>query len=143
MPSLAIGRIEMGTSSSHNLAPGSGTASSASPTRKSVIQLVFRDKAALYAAYMPTLVHGGLFVPTTRNYRLGEEILLLVALPEDPHRHPVVGTVAWITPSKAVNGRPQGVGVHLPGDEKTQTLRLRIEEMLGTSLASSKPTQTL
>ena len=112
-------------------------------TRQSVIQLVFRDAATLYAAYMPSLLHGGLFVPTTRSYRLGEEILLLVALPDDPTRYPVVGTVAWITPAKAAGGRPQGVGVHLPGDEKTQTLRLRIEDLLGTALASSKPTQTL
>ena len=132
----------MGATSSRGTPPSDNPAAPTPHARKSVIQLVFRDKAALYAAYMPTLVHGGLFVPSTRNYRLGEEVLLLVALPDDPARHPVVGTVAWVSPAKAAGGRPQGVGVHLPGDEKTQALRLRIEEMLGTSLASSKSTQT-
>lgn len=111
--------------------------------RPSVIQLVFRDKATLHGAYMPALMQGGLFVPTTRSHRLGEEVYLLVALPDDPTRYPVVGTVAWITPPKSPSGRPQGIGVHLPGDEKTQTLRLRIEELLGTLLAGAKPTQTL
>ncbi len=66
--------------------------------RPSVIQLVFREKGALYAAYMPLLTDGGLFVPTTREYRLGEDIYLV---------------------------------------------KLKIEELLGTTLQSAKPTQTL
>ena len=40
-------------------------------SRPSVIQLVFREKGALYAAYMPLLTDGGLFVPTTREYQIG------------------------------------------------------------------------
>jgi type IV pilus assembly protein PilZ len=35
------------------------------------------------------------------------------------------------------------VGVRFPNDDKTRALKLRIEEILGTSLASAKPTQTL
>lgn len=112
-------------------------------SRPSVIQLVFRDKAMLYGAYMPSLLRGGLFVPTTRSHRLGDEVYLLVALPDEPTRYPVVGTVAWITPAKSPSGRPQGIGVHFPADEKTQGLRLRIEELLGTLLAGAQPTQTL
>jgi type IV pilus assembly protein PilZ len=117
--------------------------STTASARPSVIQLVFRDKATLYGAYMPSLLQGGLFVPTTRSHRLGDEVYLLVALPDDPTRYPVVGTVAWITPAKSPSGRPQGIGVHFPSDEKTQGLRVRIEELLGTLLAGAKPTQTL
>lgn len=111
--------------------------------RPSVIQLVFREKAALYAAYIPMLADGGLFVPTTRDYRLGEDIYLLLSLPDDPQRHPVAGKVAWITPPNASGGRTQGVGVRFPTDEKTRLLKLRIEEVLGTQISSSKPTQTV
>ena len=111
--------------------------------RPSVIQLVFREKGALYAAYIPMLSSGGLFVPTTREYRLGEVIYLLLSLPDDPQRYPVAGKVAWITPANASGGRTQGVGVRFPSDEKTRTLKVRIEEILGTSLSSSRPTQTL
>ena len=112
-------------------------------SRPSVIQLVFREKGALYAAYIPLLSEGGLFVPTTREYRLGEDIYLLLSLPEDTQRYPVAGKVAWITPANASGGRTQGVGVRFPTDEKTRVLRLRIEELLGTSISSSKPTQTI
>lgn len=111
--------------------------------RPSVMQLVFRDKAALYAAYMPALTHGGLFVPTQREHRLGEDAYLLVALPDDPTRHPVAGRVAWITPAQVSGGRTPGVGVAFPDDEKTRVLRQRIESMLGTTIASARLTQTL
>jgi type IV pilus assembly protein PilZ len=108
-----------------------------------VIQLVFREKGALYAAYIPLFAEGGLFVPTTREYRLGEDVYLLLTLPEDPQRYPVAGKVAWVTPPNASGGRTQGVGVRFPGDEKTRALRVRIEEMLGTAIQSAKPTQTI
>lgn len=112
-------------------------------SRPSVIQLVFREKGALYAAYIPVLTDGGLFVPTTREYRLGEDIYLLLSLPDDPQRFPVAGKVAWITPPNASGGRTQGVGVRFPNDDKSRQLKIRIEEVLGTSISSSKPTQTL
>lgn len=129
-------------------APGPGAllpggAGAAQAGRPSVIQLVFREKSALYAAYMPMLTEGGLFVPTTREYRLGDDIYLLLSLPEDPQRFPVAGKVAWVTPANASGGRTQGVGVRFPNDEKTRQLKLKIEEILGTSISSAKPTQTL
>jgi type IV pilus assembly protein PilZ len=111
--------------------------------RPSVIQLVFREKGALYAAFIPVFAEGGLFVPTTRDYRLGEDIYLLLSLPDDAQRYPVAGKVAWITPANASGGRTQGVGVRFPVDEKTRVLRIKIEGILGTSLQSTKPTQTI
>ena len=113
------------------------------PARPSVIQLVFREKGALYAAYISAFVDGGLFVPTTREYRLGEDIYLLLSLPEDPQRYPVAGKVAWITPANASGGRTQGVGVRFPSDEKSRLLKVKIEELLGTAIQSAKPTQTI
>jgi type IV pilus assembly protein PilZ len=123
--------------------PTVGGSASSSQARPSVIQLVFREKSALYAAYIPAFTEGGLFVPTTRDYKLGEDVYLLLALPEDNQRYPVAGKVAWLTPPNASGGRTQGVGVRFPGDEKTRLIRVRIEEVLGTAISSSKPTQTL
>ena len=92
---------------------------------------------------MPVFPDGGLFVPTSRDYRIGEDIYLLLSLPDDPQRFPIAGKVGWLTPANASGGRTQGVGVRFPVDEKTRALRVRIEEILGTSLASTKPTQTI
>ncbi len=121
----------------------SGLPTAGAGSRPSVIQLVFREKGALYAAYMPVLTDGGLFVPTQRDYKLGDDIYLLLSLPEDPQRYPVAGKIAWITPVNASGGRTQGVGVSFPADDKTRQLKNKIEEVLGTSIASSKPTQTI
>ena len=123
--------------------PSVGGAGASSGARPSVIQLVFREKSALYAAYIPAFTDGGLFVPTTRDYKLGEDIYLLLALPEDNQRYPVAGKVAWLTPANASGGRTQGVGVRFPGDEKHRLIKLKIEEMLGTMISSAKPTQTI
>lgn len=121
------------------VSPGGATAAA----RPSVIQLVFREKGALYAAYIPMLTEGGLFVPTAREYRLGDDIYLLLSLPDDPQRFPVAGKVAWITPANASGGRTQGVGVRFPNDDKSRQLKIKIEEVLGTSISSAKPTQTI
>ena len=48
-----------------------------------------------------------------------------------------------LTPPNAAGGRTQGVGVRFPNDEKTRQVKHKIEELLGTSISSSKPTQTL
>ena len=123
--------------------PSNSATLAALAPRPSVIQLVFREKGALYAAYIPILSDGGLFVPTTRDYRLGDDIYLLLSLPDDPQRYPVAGKVAWLTPANASGGRTQGVGVRFPSDDKAKLLRLRIEEILGTQVSSAKPTQTV
>lgn len=124
-------------------APSGLTVPAPAATRPSVIQLVFRERGALYAAYMPMFSEGGIFVPTTRDYKLAEDIYLLLSLPDDPQRYPVAGKVGWITPANASGGRTQGVGVRFPNDEKSRALRGRIEESLGTSISSVKPTQTI
>jgi type IV pilus assembly protein PilZ len=111
--------------------------------RPSVIQLVFKEHTALYAAYIPLFSEGGIFVPTSREYKLGDDVYLLLTLPNDPQRYPVAGKVGWLTPANASGGRTQGVGVRFPTDDKTKLLRAKIEEMLGTSIQSAKPTQTI
>ena len=115
----------------------------AQPTpRPSVIQLAIKEKSALYAAYIPLFSEGGVFIPTTREYQLGDDIYVLLSLPEDPQRYPVAGKVAWVTPAKASNNRTQGVGILFPKDEKSRLLKLKIEEILGAHLGSDRSTQT-
>lgn len=127
--------------SPQNLRPvQSGGAASARP---SVVQLAIKEKAALYAAYIPLFAEGGVFIPTSRDYKLGDDVYVLMTLPEDSQRYPVAGKVAWITPARAAGNRTQGVGVRFPSDDKSRMLKLKIEEILGAHLASDRPTQTI
>ncbi|MFT3721225.1 PilZ domain-containing protein [Pseudorhodoferax sp.] len=111
--------------------------------RPSVIQLAIKEKAALYAAYIPLFAEGGMFIPTSREYRLGDDVYVLLSLPEDPQRHPIAGRVAWVTPPRAAGNRTQGVGIQFPGDEKSRQLKARIEDLLSGHLLSDRPTQTI
>lgn len=111
--------------------------------RPSVIQLAIKEKAALYAAYIPLFQEGGIFIPTAREYKLGDDIYVLLSLPDDPQRYPVAGKVAWVTPAKAAGNRTQGVGIQFPRDEKSRLLKVKIEEILGAALGSERPTQTI
>ena len=111
--------------------------------RPTVLSLAIKEKAALYAAYMPFLKFGGMFVPTPKPYRIGDEVYLILALMDDPNKYPIAGKVAWITPPGASNNKAQGIGVQFPDDESGQRTRLRIEEILGAALRSSRATHTL
>lgn len=111
--------------------------------RPSVIQLAIKEKAALYAAFIPLFSEGGIFIPTSREYKLGDDIYVLLSLPDDSQRYPVAGKVAWVTPAKASSNRTQGVGILFPKDEKSKALKQKIEELLGSYAGTDRPTQTI
>ena len=111
--------------------------------RPSVLSLAIKEKAALYAAYMPFMKNGGIFVPTNKPYRIGDEIYLILSLMDDPNKFPIAGKVAWITPAGANNNKAQGIGVHFPEDEAGLRAKSRIEEILGAALRSARATHTL
>ena len=118
-------------------------AASARAARPSVLSLPIKEKAALYAAYMPFLTNGGIFVPTSKPYRIGEEIYLILTLLDDVTKYPIAGKIAWITPAGANNNKAQGIGVHFSGDESGLRVKQRIEELLGAAVGSSRATHTL
>ena len=125
--------------------PGNPTDTVPGPraNRPSVLSLPIREKAALYAAYMPFLTNGGIFVPTSKPYKLGEEIYLILTLMDDITKYPIAGKIAWITPAGANNNKVQGIGVRFSADESGVRVRQRIEELLGAALGSSRATHTL
>ena len=79
--------------------------------RQGILSLAIKDKAALYNAYMPFVKGGGIFVPTTKRYALGDEVFILLSLMEEKDRLPVAGKVVWITPAGAQGNRSAGIGV--------------------------------
>lgn len=125
--------------------PAMSTSPIAPPStpRPSVIQLAIKEKGALYAAYIPMFTEGGIFIPSTREHRLGDDIYVLITLPDDPQRYPIAGKVAWITPARSTANRTQGIGIRFPKDEKAEQLKTRIEVILGNALNSDRPTQTI
>ena len=112
------------------------------PAKPGVLSLSIKEKGALYAAYMPFLACGGLFIPTNRNYKLGEEVFMLLSLLDDPAKLKVVGHVAWITPVTQ-GARPQGIGVQFSERDGGLEARNKIEGLLGGAMKSARPTHTM
>jgi type IV pilus assembly protein PilZ len=113
------------------------------PRSGSVLSISIKEKAALYASYMPFFINGGLFIPTSKSYQPGDQILLSVNLFEGQYKLPIAGEVAWITPAKSLSGRAQGIGVHFLGDESGKNAKAKIEELLGSAVRSTRPTHTM
>ena len=113
-----------------------------SSSRNKVISIAIKDKQALYMAYMPFVQNGGLFVPTKKDYNLGDEMFLLVKIIDEVEPVSISGKVVWITPSGALGNRPQGVGIQITGDNATKTKNL-IESKLGASLSLPRSTHTM
>ena len=111
--------------------------------RQGILSLVLKDKTQLYNAYMPFLKGGGIFVPTPKRYSLGDEVFLLVTLPESGERLPVAGKVVWITPVGAQGGHPAGIGVQFPESAEGEQVKGKIETVLAGLLAGDRPTHTM
>jgi type IV pilus assembly protein PilZ len=106
-----------------------------------ILSLTIKDKAILYSAYMPFIRHGGLFIPTNKDYKLGDEVFLLLNLMEEAEKIPVAGKVIWVTPKGAQGNRTAGVGVQF--SDQDDTARRTIENYLAGSLESDRPTHTM
>ena len=109
--------------------------------RSGILSLTIKDKAVLYSAYMPFIKHGGLFIPTTKEYKLGDEVFLLLSLMEEAEKIPVAGKVVWMTPKGAQGNRSAGIGVQF--SDQDDTARKTIENYLAGSLESDRPTHTM
>ncbi len=116
---------------------------SAASGRQGILSLAVKDKAALYNAYMAYIKHGGIFVPTPKRYFLGDEVFLLLTLPDSSERLPIAGKVVWVTPAGAQGNRVAGIGVQFPETSEGETVKNRIETLLAGSLNADKPTQTM
>ena len=56
--------------------------------RNGILSLAIKDKAVLYAAYMPFIQNGGLFIPTKKEYEIGDEVFMLLSLMDEPEKLP-------------------------------------------------------
>jgi type IV pilus assembly protein PilZ len=111
--------------------------------RTSALSLNIKELAVLYAAYMPFLRGGGLFIPTNKTYHLGDEVFMFISLPGEDTRLPAAGHVVWLTPPGAQGNKAPGVGVQFKDDGTGRHARARIETLLAGFAKTTQPTHTL
>ncbi len=108
--------------------------------RGGMLNLQITDKNTLYASYLSFLKNGGLFVPTDKQYRLGDDVFIALNLMGE--KMPVAGKVVWINPKGVQGGRPAGIGVQFGEMDQGKT-RVEIEKQLVGMLNSERPTYTM
>ena len=106
-----------------------------------ILSLTIKDTAVLYAAYMPFIKFGGLFVPTNKAYELGNEVFMLLKLMDEPEKIPVAGKVVWVTPPRAQGTRVRGIGIQFNDPEASA--KKQIENILAGQLDTNKSTHTM
>ncbi|MCP5179621.1 MAG: PilZ domain-containing protein [Pseudomonadales bacterium] len=111
------------------------------PGRSGILSLSIKDKAVLYAAYMPFVKGGGLFIPTKKDYDIGDEVFMLLNLMDEVEKIPVAGKVVWVTPKGAQGNRAAGVGVQF--NDQDNIAKNRIETYLAGALQSDRHTHTM
>ena len=104
-----------------------------------ILSLTIKDSSSLYSSYMPFINGGGLFIPTSRQYNLGDEVFIRLTLMDEADKLPVPGKVVWITPQGS--SRMAGIGVQFT--DPTDTVRTKIETYLAGALKSDRGTSTM
>lgn len=110
--------------------------------RQGIMSISIKDKNALYQAYMPFIINGGLFIPTDREYQMGQEVFMLLNLMEEPERIPIAGKVVWKTPTGSSGYRTSGIGIQF-SDQDGGLARAKIENYLAGALGSDRSTHTM
>lgn len=106
------------------------------------LSLVFANLDQLHLSFMPFLRNGGLFIPTPDSYQMGEEVSMLIELPDESEKVQAKGIVSWVTPLHSTGHNKEGVGVEF-SDGNGIALRHRITTLLLDSVDQSKKSHTL
>ena len=86
---------------------------------------------------------GGLFVQSTKRFKLGDEVFLLLTLMELEERLPIPGKVVWITPPGSQGNRRPGIGVQFADTPDGVHARTIVESHLANLLSSDRKTNTM
>lgn len=109
------------------------------------LMIAIKSKEQLYSFYMPQLLNGGLFIPTTSFGQAAakglppprSKIMLLLTLLDDPQRKTIQGEVSWIAHAPTTLGAHAGVGIHFEDNEASRQLKVQIENALAGILGKS------
>ncbi len=110
--------------------------------QQGILNVSIKDKKALYRAYMPFIQNGGLFVPTIKKYKLGDDVFILLNLKREKEKIPFAGKVVWITPLGAMGNKTAGIGVQFNPQDEGATRR-KVELYLAGMLDLDLPTDTM
>jgi type IV pilus assembly protein PilZ len=97
------------------------------------LQYVINNPLELNLSYMPFITDGGIFVPSTEAFELGDHVVVDLLLAAKNVNIRIKGKVVWITPSSALHHVLPGIGLQFIG-ETAPLVRGEIEMSLAPSM---------
>lgn len=107
-----------------------------------IITCAIEDIETLYKSYLPFVVNGGIFVPSNRPHKIGEDVFVAFTLPESNERFPLNGKVMWIN-HKTIGSRPAGFAVQFGSDPNSTRIKNEVERLLAGKMDSPQATYTM
>ncbi len=89
------------------------------------LSVVLRDPQAVQRCFMPSIKGGGILVETASLLPMGTDVLLMITLPDNQPRAPVMGKVIWVTPAENRDGHPPAIGVQFQNDRSGVLTRIQ------------------
>ena len=109
--------------------------------RNGILSLTIKDKSVLYAAYMPFIKNGAMFIANRTEYDLEDDVFILLSLMDEAEKIPVAGKVVWIARSGVKSPHIPGVGIQF--SDPDNIAKDKIETYLAGSLNSVNATATM
>ena len=82
-----------------------------------ILNYVLNDLMELNLSYMPFITGGALFIPTEKQYTLGDKVIVDLQLSAKEEKIVAIeGKVIWITPKNALHHVIAGIGIQFEGD---------------------------
>lgn len=82
------------------------------------LALTLSDRQEVHNHYLPMILGGGIFVPTSTDLDFNADVLVHVDLLSEKQKATIPGKVVWITPAGAQRGLMKGVGVRFTGEHQ-------------------------
>jgi len=111
-------------------------------SKENMLSLSITDKNDLYAAYMPFVINGGLFIPSNFSYEMGEDVSVSLTLMNENKPLAITGKVIWTTPCRLDSFRLNGIGIQFSKNDSSNA-RNKIETYLTGTLMSDRSTLTM
>lgn len=93
------------------------------------LNYIINDPIELNLSYIPFISGGGLFVPTSDFYSLGDIVVIHLEIVSKNVTLTIEGKIVWITPSNALHHVLSGIGVQFTGANAPR-ISAQIEENL-------------
>lgn len=97
------------------------------------LSYALQSQLELNLSYIPFIKNGGLFIPTTETFLLGDDVIVDLQLHGDIHIQKIEGRVVWITPKNALYEIYSGIGIQFCG-ENAKTIGEQLKANLDNTM---------